>query len=153
MERKLLSGAALAWAALVLTSCGSSSSGPQSAEQLAGKVNAACVKYRKASTAIPQPADFVSNPASAAAYLERLRPLVESEHATIAALEPKAALRARFDRFKTASTHQLGLFESALAKARAGDSGGLRDLLVAARYKQSVMLPLERSLGLMACER
>lgn len=148
-----MSAAALACAALLIAGCGGSSSGPLSTQQLAAKVNAACIKYRSASTAIPQPGDLVSNPASAARYLGRLRPLVEAEHTAIARLVPAASARAQFERFQAASTHQLGLFESALAKARAGDRAAVRDLIAAARYKQNVMVPLERALGLTACER
>ena len=76
-----------------------------------------------------------------AAYLEKLKPLVESEHATIAAMRPAAELRPQFNQFLAASTHQLGLFESALSKLRGRDATGLRDLLRAARYKRTVMLP------------
>jgi hypothetical protein len=94
-----------------------------------------------------------SNLGAAAAYLEKLKPLVESEHAAIAGLKPPPDLRAQFDRFVAASTHQLRLFESALAGAQARDPNSLRDLLAAARYKQSVMVPLERTLGFTACQK
>jgi hypothetical protein len=148
-----LRGGWLACAALALAACGGSSSGRLPKTELAAKVNGACSSYTRASTAVPQPADIVSNPASAAAYLGKLRPLVESEHSAIAALRPAAQLRAQFEQFQAASTHQLGLFEAALAKAHARDPSGVRELTAAARYKQTVLVPLERELGFTACER
>jgi hypothetical protein len=139
---------------LAVSACGGASSGAQlSKSQLAAKVNAACTSYVKASSAVPQPRDFTSNAASAAAYLDKLGPLVESEHAAIAGLKPVPELRARFEQFRAASSHQLGLFQSAVAKAHAKDSSGVRDLVAAARYKQSVLVPLERELAFTACER
>ena len=141
-------------AALAVAACGGgSTSGPLSKSQLAARVNAACASYAKSSGAIPQPADLSSNPAAAAAYLDKLRPLVESEHAAIAGLKATPDIRAAFARFQSASSHQLALFQGALAKARAGNPADVRDLLLAARYKQTVLLPLERELGFSACER
>jgi hypothetical protein len=138
--------------ALVVTGCGGSS-GPLSRAQLAAKADAACSSYAKASAAIPQPSNVASDIGAAAVYLQKLKPLVESEHAAIAGLKPPPELRAQFDRFQAASTHQLGLFESALTKAQARDPSSFRDLRTATRYKQSVMVPLERTLGLTACQR
>src|SRR5207248_9442465 len=132
---------------------GGSSNGKLSKSKLAAKVNAACASYAKASTAIAEPRDFVSNAASAAAYLDKLRPLVESEHDAIARLDPAPEARAQFNRFQAASTHQLGVFENAPAKAYANDRSGVQDLVAAARYKQVVMVPLERALGFTACTR
>ena len=138
--------------ALAIAGCGGSS-GTLSRAQLAAKVDAACSSYAKASSAIPQPSNVASDVGAAAVYLQKLRPLVESEHAAIAGLKPPPALRAQFDLFLAASTHQLGLFESALSKAQAHDPSSFRDLLTATRYKQSVMVPLERTLGITACQR
>jgi hypothetical protein len=147
-------GGVLACSTLAVSACGGGSSPAQlSKSQLAARVDAACASYVKASSAVPQPRDISSNAASAAAYLDKLKPLVESEHAAIAGLKPVPELRARFAQFRAASSHQLGLFESALAKAHAKDPNGLRDLAAAARYKQRVLVPLERKLGFTACER
>jgi len=154
MDRTRLLGGCLAWSMLAVSACGASSSGaPLSKSELAAKVNAACTSYVKASTAVPQPGDFTSNAASAAAYLDKLKPLVESEHAAIVGLKPVPELRPRFEQFRAASSHQVELFESALAKAHAKNPGGLRDLAAAARYKQTVLVPLERELAFTACER
>jgi hypothetical protein len=147
--RLLAGGLAIA---IAIAGCGGSSA-PLSKAQLATKVNGACSSYARASTAIPQPSNVASDLRAAAAYLQKLKPLVESEHAAIAGLRPPADLRTQFDSFRAASTHQLGLFESALSKAEARDPASLRDLLAAARYKQSVMVPLERTLGFTACQR
>ena len=93
MDRTRLLGGCLACSMLAASACGSSSSGAQlSKSQLAAKVNAACTTYVKASTAIPQPRDFTSDAASESAYLDKLKPLVESEHAAIAGLKPVPAL-------------------------------------------------------------
>src|SRR5436305_15123595 len=116
--RRLLGGG-LAGTALALSACGGGSSGPLSRSDLAAKVNDACRTYVKASTAIPQPADLTTNPAAAATYLGKLKPLVESEHAAIAKLKAAPDLSAQFARFQDASNHQLTLFEGALAKAQA----------------------------------
>jgi hypothetical protein len=152
MDCKRLLGGCLASVAIVIAGCGSSST-TLSRAQLAAKVNAACSSYTKSSSAIPQPSNVVSDLGAAAAYLQKLKPLVESEHAAIAALKPPSELRGQFGRFLAASTHQLGLFESALSKARARDPSSLRDLVTAARYKKAVMVPIERTLGFTACQR
>lgn len=153
MDRRLLLGGTVACSALAVAACGSSSGVQLSKSELAARVNAACRSYVRASTAIPQPRDFATNPVSAAAYLDKLKPLVDSEHAAIAGLEPVPQVRARFARFRAASAHQLRLFDSALAKAHAKDPSGLRELVAASRYKQTVLVPLERSLGFTACAR
>src|SRR5438309_5944998 len=148
-----LLGGGLAVTALALSACGGSANGPLSRSELAARVNDACRTYVKASTAVPQPPDFATNPAAAAAYLDKLRPLVESEHTAIAKLKASREIEAQFARFQAASTHQLSLFQDALAKAHAKDRTGLRDLVAASRYKQAVLVPLERSLAFTACER
>jgi hypothetical protein len=153
MDRRLLLGGTVACSVLAVAACGGSSGAQLSNAQLAAKVNAACTSYVKASTAIPQPRDFTTNPTSAAAYLDKLKPLVESEHSAIAGLTPSTGVRAQFEQFRAASTHQLGLFESALAKAHAKDPSGLRELVAASSYKRTVLVPLERSLGFTACAR
>jgi hypothetical protein len=147
-------GGCLACSVLTVSACGGGSSGDQlSKPQLVARVNAACRSYVKASSAVPQPRDITSNASAAAAYLDTLRPLVESEHAAIAGLKPVPELRVRYAQFRAASSHQLRLFESALAKAHAKDPRGLRELVAATRYKQRVLVPLERELGFTACER
>jgi hypothetical protein len=144
--------ACVATVALAAAGCGSSSTTLSRAE-LAAKVDRACSSYVSSSSAIPQPGNVASNLGAAAAYLEKLKPLVESEHAAIADLKPPPELRAQFDRFVAASTHQLRLFESALAGAEARDPNSLRDLVAAARYKRSVMVALERTLGFKTCQK
>lgn len=135
-------------AALALVACGSSG---LSQAQLAARANAACTEYLNAVRAVPAPPDFATNSGAAAAYLDKIRPLVHREYQQITSLKPDSSVKADFDRYRAAAAHQLALFDSANAKAHARTPSALRDVQTAAAYKQSVLNPLDRRLGFTAC--
>jgi hypothetical protein len=151
--------------ALALAGCGSSGKSGTSAStagsgngglskaQLATKADAQCSAYAKAATAIPQPKDFATNPVSAAAYLDQLKPLVASQERAMLALKPDSSAKPLWDRFVAAGRHLTALFNDADAKAHAKDRAGLTDLQQFAAYKTSTADPLARQLGATVCAK
>jgi hypothetical protein len=142
----------LAAAPIALAGCGGSSSkGTLTKDQLASKVNAACLGYSTALTKLRQPADFFTNPVAAAAFLDKLKPLIDKEYADVKSLKAPSSVKADFDAFVAAAKHQLDLAHSAISKAHARDPGGLRDIQAAAAYKKSTITPLAERLGFTSC--
>lgn len=148
-------------AALALAGCGSSNSSSSSSTStpaaglsrtaLAATVNAACDAYNTAASALKTPADFVSNPASAAAFLDKLKPLVQTEYNAITTLTANASVKADFDAFVAAGKHQTATFNTVAAKAHAKDPTGLKDLAAAQQYKKTTLDPLATKLGFTSC--
>ena len=139
--------------AIALAGCGSSGNSGLSKAQLAAKADAQCAAYTKAATAIPQPKDFATNPVSAAAFLDRLKPLVAAQERAMLALNPDSSVKALWDRFVAAGKHMTALFDDADAKAHAKDRTGLTDLEQLAAYKTSTADPLARQLGASTCAK
>ena len=139
--------------ALALGGCGSSSSSGLSKAQLAASANAACSAYTTAAARIPQPSDFVTNPVAAAAYLDKLKPLVAKEESTLLALKPSSSVKPLWDQIAAAGTHVDALFYDADAKAHAKNRAGLVDLEQGASYKQSTLNALSDQLGATACAK
>jgi hypothetical protein len=137
--------------ALALAACGGSSSGGLSNAQLQAKVNAACKSYNTAVSKIQPPSDFTTNAVAAAAYLDKVKPLVQGEYNAIESLKPSGSLKSDFARYLADGKHQLALFNTVLAKAHAKDRSGLADLQAMASYKQSTLTPLDRKLGFTEC--
>jgi hypothetical protein len=135
----------------VLAGCGGSSSSALSRSELTAKVDGFCTAYHKAVAAISQPTDFFQNPVDAAAYLDKLKPLVHTEFNDIAALTPPGDVKADFETLVADGRHQLGLFDDADAKAHAKDPSGIKDVQDAAAYKRNVLDPLQSKLGFTAC--
>jgi hypothetical protein len=127
----------VASSAIALAGCGSSSS-LLSKAQLATKADAVCSAYTKAATAVPQPKDFLTNPVSAAAYLDKLTPLAATQEKAMLALKPDSGAKALWDRFVAAGEHTTSLLNEADAKAHA---------------KQSTVNPLATQLGATDCAR
>jgi hypothetical protein len=145
----LLCGAALT---LAIAGCGSSSSSSGlSKSQLAAKVNAACERYTKAALAVPQPSDFSQNPVHAASYLDKILALAQSTFGSLRGLSVQSGIKADYDAFLANEAHQLGLIGNAAAKAHARDRSGLRELQLAAAYKVSHIVPLDKRLGFTSC--
>jgi hypothetical protein len=149
--RKVSIASAIA-VALALAGCGGSSSdGGLSKAQLDVAVNAACATYLASVASIPVPSDFAQNPVAAAAYLDKVKPLVSAEYTAIESLVPHAGVKADFQTYQTDGKHQLALFNSALAKAHSRDPSGIQDIQALSVYKQSVLAPLESKLGFTGC--
>jgi hypothetical protein len=140
-------------AALALAGCGSSKSSGLSKADLAAKVSAVCSSYTKAASAIPQPKDFFTNPLAAAAYLDKLKPLVATQEHAMQSLKPDSSVKPLWDQFLAAGEHTTALFNQADAKAHAKDRSGISDLVQATSYKQRTVNPLARQLGASACAR
>jgi hypothetical protein len=139
--------------ALALAGCGSSANSGLSKDQLASKADAACSAYTKAATAVPQPSDFATNPDSAAAYLDKLTPLVATQEQAMLALKPDSSAKALWGRFIAAGEHTTALFHDADAKAHARDRAGITDLEQLAAYKTSTINPIATQLGASACAK
>jgi hypothetical protein len=137
--------------AIALSACGGSSGGGLSKAQLATKVNAACSAYTKGVNAIPVPSDYATNANAAAAYLDKLKPLVDAEKNAIVSLKPDSSVKADFDQYVTNGQHQYALFSDAVRKAHAADPSGLLDIQASQTYKRTVLEPLERKLGFTSC--
>jgi hypothetical protein len=148
-----LGAAITATAAVTLAGCGSSGSSGLSKAQLATKADAACSAYTKAATAIPQPKDFATNPVSAAAYLDKLKPLVAAQERAMLAVKPDSSAKALWDQFIAAGKHTTALFYDADAKAHAKDRSGLVDLERLAAYKTGTINPIAIQLGATACAK
>jgi hypothetical protein len=134
-----------------LSACGSSSSGGLSKVQLAAKVNAACAAYNSAVNSVKVPNDYATNAASAAAYLDRVKPLVDTEKNTITALKPDSSVKSDFDAYVMDGQHQYALFTDLVAKAHANNRAGLVEFATIQIYRKSVLAPLEMKLGFTAC--
>src|SRR5581483_8933150 len=120
---------------------------------LATKADAQCTAYTKAATAVPQPKDFATNPVAAAAYLDKLKPLVAAQERAMLALKPDSSAKPLWDRFVAAGEHTTNLFNDAVAKAHAKDRTGLVDIQQLAEYKTTVVNPLATQLGASVCAK
>jgi hypothetical protein len=148
-----LAAALASTGAIALAGCGSSGNSGLSKSELASKADAQCTAYTKAATAIPQPKDFVTNPVSAAAYLDKLKPLVAAQEKAMLALKPDSSAKPLWDRFIAAGKHTTALFYDADAKAHAKDRAGLTDLEQLAAYKTGTVNPIATQLGATACAK
>jgi hypothetical protein len=140
--------------ALTLAACGGSSSGSGgiSKTAMAGKANAACAGYTTAVRKLTVPKDFLSNPQSAARYLDTVKPLIQAQYQTLTSFNPAdAGVRTTYASFKTAAAHQLSLFNDADAKAHARDASGIKDLQQLGAYKTATIVPIDLKLGWTTC--
>jgi hypothetical protein len=149
---RLAAGLALT-GAIALAGCGGSGNGGLSKAQLAARADAQCTAYTKAATAIPQPKDFATNARSAAAYLDKLKPLVATQLHAMLALKPDNNAKPLWDRFVAAGKHTTNLFYDADAKAHAKNRAGLTDLEQLAAYKTNTVNPIATQLGATACAK
>jgi hypothetical protein len=140
-------------AAIALAGCGGGGSSGLSKPQLAAKANAACSAYTSAAGRITPPSDFTTNPVAAAAYLDKLRPLVTAQAHTLLGLKPAASAKPLWDQFTAGVKRLDALFYSADAKAHAKDRSGLSDLAQLATYKQSTLNPIANRLGASDCAK
>jgi hypothetical protein len=90
---------------------------------------------------------------SAAAYLDKLKPLVAAQEAAMLALTPDSSAKSLWDRFVAAGRHTTKLFYQADAKAHARDRTGLADLQQLAAYKTTVVNPIASQLGASTCAK
>jgi hypothetical protein len=148
-----LVGGLAATGAIALAGCGGSSNSGLSKAQLATKADAQCSAYTKAATAVPQPKDFATNPVSAAAYLDKLKPLVAAQENAMLALKPDSSAKALWDRFVAAGKHTTALFYDADGKAHVKDRRGLVDLEQLVAYKTGTVNPIATQLGATTCAK
>ncbi|WP_354700755.1 hypothetical protein DSM112329_01042 [Paraconexibacter sp. AEG42_29] len=119
-------------AALGLVACGGDdeSSGLSKAD-LAKQADVICQTAKTASLKITAPADFgqpTSDPAEAAAYLEKIAPITRKEATDLKALEPADDVKADWDAFTAKESELADFLDGLLAKAKAKDESGLKDL-------------------------
>jgi hypothetical protein len=140
--------------ALVGAGCGSSSSSSGlSKAQLKAKVEPLCASYITKGKAISVPTDFTSNPVSAASYLDKVVALVEPLAGQIKALTPDSSVKADYNAWVQAFTHDIDLIKTAAAKAHAADRTGLETLNQEAAYDRTVTRPAATKLGFTGCSQ
>jgi hypothetical protein len=141
-------------AALALAGCGgSSSSSGLTQSEIASKLNAICRSNQAENANLKVPADFATNPVSAAAFLDQLKTRAFASLSTVQELKPNSAAKPGFDAFVSAVRHQLGLLVAADVMAHAKNPAGLRDIQAAVTYKQQIQNPAANSLGATECAK
>jgi hypothetical protein len=122
-------------ACLGLAACGGSSDkkssnsndGTLSRSEIAKKADAICKTGETDAGAVKAPADF-SDANAAAAYFEKIVPLHQKQTDGLAALKPDAATKADWDAFMKTQNDNQTLLDRILAKAKAKDPSGQKDL-------------------------
>lgn len=115
-------------AATPSTTGSSSSGGGLNYGGLASQANAICRQVTPQRRAVgPLPADFRTNPVSAAAYLDKAVPIVDQVLVRLAALKPIPADKAGYDQFLAAWRAPTQALDSARVKAHARDPSGYAD--------------------------
>jgi hypothetical protein len=118
---------------------------------LATKANAACDTYFAALMKPYRPADFRTNPVSAAAFLDMVVRIEATEYNTFTALTP-AKFKADYAAFLVAAKHLHTVLATADAKAHAKDPSGFADLTAGNQYHSATFDPIARKLGFTSCD-
>jgi hypothetical protein len=148
-SRRTLAGGATV-AVLALAACGGSSSG-LSKTQLASKVNGVCAKYNPQIDAVQIPSDFQSNPDSALAYLQKVRPLVGNRTDAIAKFKPASSVKTDFTNYVAGSHHLVTVLDDVIAKAKSKSPAGLQEFAAMQGYANTNVRPLAQKLGFTRC--
>jgi hypothetical protein len=145
-------GIALAAAALAvgLTACGSSSDKELSKTDLVAKANAICKTATATGNKIKAPASL-DNPTTAAAYFDKVAPLVEKEDHDLRALKPDSDVKADWNAYLTAEGKAVALLAKVTRKAHAKDPSGVTDLQNATTGPP--VQAAARKLGMTECEK
>jgi hypothetical protein len=127
--RSIVSATALAaTVGLTLSACGGGSSG-LSRTDLATKANAICKSVNAKLDAVPAPsASGIQDAPTAAAYFDKLLPIVTSAQSQVEGLKADDDAKADWAAFVKAEASSTNLLKSVDAKAHAADPSGLSDL-------------------------
>jgi hypothetical protein len=136
---------------LAMAGCGGSSNPSLNKAQLAAQVNSVCSSFVSHGRQVPVPTDFATNPAAAAAYLDKIIKLTDDAYNTIKALAPDSSVATDFNAYVKAVGHDITLLKRADAKAHAKDRSGLAILAQETRYDRTVTRPLATKLGFVRC--
>ena len=98
-----------------------------SRDELAAKADVICKTGETAAQAVTAPSSFADADA-AAAYFEKIVPLHQKQTDDLAALEPDDEAKADWDAFMATQNENNELLKTILAKAKAKDATGQKDL-------------------------
>jgi hypothetical protein len=133
-----------------LVGCGGSGgSKPLSHSQLDAKANAICQNVLTQGKAIPVPSNF-QDANQAAAYFDRIEPLVAAGSAKLAQLKPSANDAANWNSFITLRAQGLALLKTIRHKADTKDPSGLQDL-AKSPASQAKIQAAARTVGATTC--
>lgn len=139
-------------ASLCLGACGSSSNSSLSRGELAAKANTIC---RNAAAAIRNlgnaPADFATNPQSAASYLDRVVAISDNTVAQLAALKPDAGAKTAWSDFVVANQAAQQALDTARVKVEKHDPTGLADFRNAVTSLSQRVTDTANAIGASAC--
>ena len=107
-----------------LAACGGSSS-TLSRSQLVAKANAICNTAVNEGRTIPVPQDLVTNAAAAAAYFDKVTPIVDKETADLGALKPDSSAAADWNAFVSVRKSTDQTIDTIKQKADAHDRSGI----------------------------
>lgn len=119
--------------ALGLGACGGGGSSGLSRSEIAKQANQICADGQKQQLAAGSaPSDFRTNPAAAAAFLDKYVPIVDGVASKLRALKPNAGVKADWSAFVAKFDQATMLVDSARTKARSKDASGIKDIQQAA---------------------
>jgi len=148
--------AVAAIAVLVAAGCGSSSSGSGSSGLSRAQIDASANKLCQEATAQIRavgalPADFRTNPTSAAAYLDKTAPIADKTVAALSALTPSASVKDQWNDFILKNRSAQQALDSARARAHAQDPSGLADFEAATGRLSQKLDVAARAVGATGC--
>jgi hypothetical protein len=129
----VLTATTCALAAVVLAGCGGSSSGGSGGSgaltkaQLDTQANAICTAEETDGKAVPQPSDL-SDATQAAAYFDKIDPIIQDTTTKLEALTPDSADAADWNAFLTDRKAFSNSMHDVREKADASDKSGLTEL-------------------------
>lgn len=148
-------GAAVTLAAttgLVLGGCGGGSSGLSRAA-LATKANAICKSVNDKLAALPAPSESeIAVASTAAAYFDKLLPIVTSAQHQVEALKPDNDAKTDWDAFVKAEAASTNLLKTVDAKAHAADRSGLTDLQTKGPKTDDAVNAAAEKIGATTCD-
>jgi non-homologous end joining protein Ku len=139
MNHRRAVGGLLAAGALAcsLTACGSSSSDTLSRSQIDAKANVICRVELTQGNAVKAPAN-IQDATAAAAYFDKIEPIVDAATTKLQALKPDDTVRAQWSAYIKARLASSSLLKTVRRKADAKDASGLTDLQRAPALQKTV---------------
>ncbi len=142
-------------AALMVAGCGSSSSNGASGlsrTQIDASANKVCEEATAKIQAVGAlPADFRTNPTSAAAYLDKVTPITDRAVAALSALTPSSSVKNQWNEFILKNRSAQQALDSSRARAHARDASGLADFEAATGRLSQKLDAAARAVGATGC--
>jgi hypothetical protein len=152
-SRSIVAATALATTVgLTLSACGGGSSG-LTRTALATKADAICKSVNAKLDAIPAPSESgIQDAPTAAAYFDKLLPIVTSAQSQVEALKPDGDAKADWDAFVAAEAASTNLLKTVDAKAHAADRTGLTDLQTDGPKTDAAVNAAAQKIGATSCD-